>query len=93
MHFNSCICTFSRGSNGHHCVLRALCETGQKSGERKPESFVGELMRAIFTMPEAFNGNLGYKEQRYDAANAHTGDCAARYHLCKDSLWSSHFVM
>ncbi|XP_013110051.2 uncharacterized protein LOC106088888 [Stomoxys calcitrans] len=82
-----------RGSNGHHCVLRALCETGQKGEEHEPGSFVGELMRALFTLPEAFDRERGYKEQRYDAANGHRGDCSARYHLCKDSLWTSHFVM
>ncbi|XP_075144852.1 uncharacterized protein LOC142219952 [Haematobia irritans] len=82
-----------RGSNGHHCVLRALCETGQKQGDHEPGSFVGELMRTIFTLPEAFHREHGHKELRYDAANAHIGDCATRYHLCKDSLWSSHFVM
>ncbi|XP_073819315.1 uncharacterized protein [Musca autumnalis] len=82
-----------RGSNGHHCVLRALCETGQKSHEQQPGSFVGELMRAIFTLPEAFDADLSYKEQRYDAAHSHPGDCASRYELCKDSMWSSHFVM
>ncbi|XP_005188035.1 uncharacterized protein LOC101901708 [Musca domestica] len=82
-----------RGSHGHHCVLRALCETGQKSHEKLPGSFVGELMRAIFTLPEAFGGDRGYKEHRYDMANSHVGNCAARYQLCKDSMWSSHFVM
>ncbi|XP_037808477.1 uncharacterized protein LOC119601551 [Lucilia sericata] len=88
-----------RGSHGHHCVLRALCETGQKSKEHKPGSFVGELMRAIFTMPEPLDETsdgrhrIGYKEQRYDTANALKENCTRRYNLCKDSLWSSHFVL
>ncbi|XP_065354529.1 uncharacterized protein LOC135948999 [Calliphora vicina] len=88
-----------RGSHGHHCVLRALCETGQKSHERKPGSFVAELMRAIFTMPEPIDATadglpqIGYKEQRYDTANSLKGNCASRYNLCKDSLWSSHLVL
>uniref|UniRef100_A0A1A9ZCI8 Uncharacterized protein n=1 Tax=Glossina pallidipes TaxID=7398 RepID=A0A1A9ZCI8_GLOPL len=85
-----------RGSNGHHCVLRALCETGQKATEVQPGSFVGELMRAVFTIPEPLPedpDSLGYKEKRYDIANALTGNCATRYHLCKESLWTSHFVM
>ncbi|KNC21723.1 hypothetical protein FF38_03979 [Lucilia cuprina] len=88
-----------RGSHGHHCVLRALCETGQKSKEHKPGSFVGELMRAIFTMPEPVDATtdthhrIGYKEQRYDTANALKENCTRSYNLCKDSLWSSHFVL
>uniref|UniRef100_A0A1A9WLP2 Uncharacterized protein n=1 Tax=Glossina brevipalpis TaxID=37001 RepID=A0A1A9WLP2_9MUSC len=87
-----------RGSNGHHCVLRALCETGQKTNEYEPGSFVGELMRAVFTMPEPLeedikNKRLGYKEKRYDLASSLTGNCATRYHLCKESLWTSQFVM
>ncbi|XP_037892074.1 uncharacterized protein LOC119638978 [Glossina fuscipes] len=85
-----------RGCNGHHCVLRALCETGQKATEVQPGSFVGELMRAVFTIPEPLPedlDSLGYKEKRYDVANALTGNCATRYHLCKESLWASHFVM
>lgn len=56
-------------------------------------------MRAIFTMPEPLadkpnvHSDIGYKEQRYDTANALRGDCAKRYTHCKDSLWTSHFVL
>ncbi|TMW48671.1 hypothetical protein DOY81_006260, partial [Sarcophaga bullata] len=82
-----------RGAHGHHCVLKALCETGQKSHEYKPGSFVGELMRAIFTMPEPLDAITGHREKRYDMAHAMQDNCANRYHLCKDSLWSSHFVL
>ncbi|KAM7362307.1 uncharacterized protein ACRADG_013071 [Cochliomyia hominivorax] len=81
-----------RGSNGHHCVLRALCETGQKSNDSKPGSFVGELMRAIFTLPEPFDTISDYKEQVYDIAYSQKGECDSIYKLCKHSLWSSHFV-
>ncbi|XP_037942797.1 uncharacterized protein LOC119675663 [Teleopsis dalmanni] len=83
--------------NGHHCVLRALCETGQKSREKVPGTFIGELMRAVFTMPEALDEDLQkhrvpYIAQRYDEANSFEGSCMERYELCTNSLWQSHFV-
>ncbi|XP_029409127.2 uncharacterized protein LOC105232974 [Bactrocera dorsalis] len=83
--------------NSHHCILRALCETGQKSNERAPGTFVGELMRALFTIPEALDedvmeNRIHYKDKRYDAANAFQGSCAEEYALCRQSLWKSQFI-
>ncbi|XP_004519826.1 myb-like protein AA [Ceratitis capitata] len=83
--------------NSHHCLLRALCETGQKSNEVRPGTFVGELMRAVFTMPEPLDDDLlenrvHYKDQRFDLANAFKGACAQEYGLCRESLWKSQFV-
>nr|XP_036228871.1 uncharacterized protein LOC106622194 isoform X2 [Bactrocera oleae] len=83
--------------NSHHCILRAICETGQKSNERTPGTFVGELMRALFTIPEALDedimeNRIHYKDRRYDAANTFQGSCAKEYALCKQSLWKSQFV-
>ncbi|XP_011191214.2 uncharacterized protein LOC105217751 [Zeugodacus cucurbitae] len=84
-------------ANSHHCILRALCETGQKSKELAPGTFVGELMRAVFTMPEALDedimeNRMHYKEKRFDTANAFQGSCAEEYALCQKSLWESEFV-
>ncbi|XP_068157355.1 uncharacterized protein [Drosophila tropicalis] len=82
-----------RGSHGQHCVLRALCETGQKSHEQEPGSFAGELMRAIFTLPEALeNEPVAYRDTHYDKAHAHTGDCAKLYPECKQSMWEAQFI-
>ncbi|XP_050317280.1 uncharacterized protein LOC126751238 [Bactrocera neohumeralis] len=46
----------TRGMNGSACVLRALCETGQQQqsyeeGKAEPQSFITELLRAIFVLP------------------------------------------
>lgn len=88
---------FRKKLKGHYCILRALCETGQKSSERKPGSFVGELMRAMFTLPEPLEDEIakhrmGFKEQSYDVAHAVQGSCADLYSQCEHSLWTSHFV-
>ncbi|KAH8414060.1 hypothetical protein KR222_003775 [Zaprionus bogoriensis] len=82
-----------RGQKGHQCVLRTLCETGQKSQEREPGSFVGELLRAVFTMPEALDQEaVAYRDTRYDKAHAAEGDCAALYPDCQRSIWEAPFV-
>lgn len=84
---------FRRGHNGHQCVLRTLCETGQKSNEHEPGSFAGELLRAVFTIPEALDHEpVAYRDSRYDKAHAHKGDCAALYPECKLSIWDAPFI-
>ncbi|EDV53859.1 uncharacterized protein LOC6554833 [Drosophila erecta] len=82
-----------RGHHGHHCVLRTLCETGQKSAEEEPGTFVGELMRAVFTLPEAMdNEPVAYRDTHYDKAHASKADCAALYPECKQSMWQAQFI-
>ncbi|XP_001359129.3 uncharacterized protein [Drosophila pseudoobscura] len=83
-----------RGHPGYHCVLRTLCETGQKSKQdQEPGTFVGELMRAVFTIPEALdNEPVAYRDTHYDKAHASSGDCAALYPECKQSMWQAHFI-
>ncbi|KAH8278414.1 hypothetical protein KR018_002872, partial [Drosophila ironensis] len=82
-----------RGHHGYHCVLRTLCETGQKSKEQEPGTFVGELMRAVFTIPEALdNEPVAYRDTHYDKAHASKQDCATLYPECKQSMWQTQFV-
>ncbi|KAH8294289.1 hypothetical protein KR054_010489 [Drosophila jambulina] len=82
-----------RGHHGRHCVLRTLCETGQKSKEEEPGTFVGELMRAVFTIPEALdNEPVAYRDTHYDKAHASKQDCASLYPECKQSMWQAQFV-
>ncbi|XP_016987995.1 uncharacterized protein LOC108050710 [Drosophila rhopaloa] len=82
-----------RGHHGHHCVLRTLCETGQKSAEEEPGTFVGELMRAVFTIPEAVqNEPVAYRDTHYDKAHAAQQDCATLYPECKQSMWQAQFI-
>lgn len=74
-------------------MLRTLCETGQKSQEQEPGSFVGEILRAVFTIPEALDHEqVAYRDTRYDKAHSHLGDCVAMYPECKESIWDAHFV-
>lgn len=40
---------YSQGSHGKQCVLRTLCETGQRQEDKEPGSMVVELLRAVFT--------------------------------------------
>ncbi|KAH8346123.1 hypothetical protein KR067_005904 [Drosophila pandora] len=82
-----------RGHHGYHCVLRTLCETGQKSKEQEPGTFVGELMRAVFTIPEALdNEPVAYRDTHYDKAHAAKQDCATLYPECKQSMWAAQFI-
>lgn len=37
--------------DGNECVKRALCETQQQRSAGEPDSFLAEIMRAVFTMP------------------------------------------
>ncbi|XP_055852565.1 uncharacterized protein LOC129916573 [Episyrphus balteatus] len=78
--------------NGHECVLKALCETGQKGNEEEPGTFVGEIMRSIFTMPESEDPVYSQKHKLYDEAHAHVGNCIERFPLCPDSLWKADFI-
>lgn len=39
----------SQGSDGNECILKMLCETGQRKHNEEPESMVIELLRTVFT--------------------------------------------
>lgn len=39
---------FSKGLNGTECVLKTLCEVGQKQHDIEPGSFLAEIVRAVF---------------------------------------------
>lgn len=39
---------FSKGYNGTECVLKTLCEVGQKRYETEPGSFLAEIVRVVF---------------------------------------------
>ncbi|XP_058817935.1 uncharacterized protein LOC131681242 [Topomyia yanbarensis] len=82
----------AKGKHGHHCVLRALCECGQKRDGVQPESFLREILKAVFSLPTTHEDPVDYTHRTYDEAHAHTGDCAKRYPFCKDSIWSEDFI-
>lgn len=37
-----------KGYNGTACVMKTLCEVGEKRHEHEPGSFLAEIVRAIF---------------------------------------------
>uniref|UniRef100_A0A182P6Q0 Uncharacterized protein n=1 Tax=Anopheles epiroticus TaxID=199890 RepID=A0A182P6Q0_9DIPT len=82
----------AKGKHGHHCVLRALCESGQRKNDSEPDTFLKEILRAIFSLPTTHEAPAHHKHRLYDEAHAHTGNCSETYSYCEDSFWSSNFV-
>ncbi|XP_050088632.1 uncharacterized protein LOC126572941 [Anopheles aquasalis] len=82
----------AKGKHGHHCVLRALCESGQRQNDTEPDTFLKEILRAIFSLPATHEEPDHHKHRLYDEAHAHRGNCAETYSYCEDSFWSSDFV-
>ncbi|XP_049547915.1 uncharacterized protein LOC125959149 [Anopheles darlingi] len=82
----------AKGKHGHHCVLRALCESGQRQNDTEPDTFLKEILRAIFSLPATHEEPGHHKHRLYDEAHAHRGNCAETYSYCEDSFWSSDFV-
>ncbi|XP_052890948.1 uncharacterized protein LOC128299117 [Anopheles moucheti] len=82
----------AKGKHGHHCVLRALCESGQRSNDSEPDTFLKEILRAIFSLPATHESPTHQKHRVYDEAHAHAGNCTETYSYCEDSFWSSNFV-
>ncbi|XP_067647216.1 serine/threonine-protein kinase pakD [Eurosta solidaginis] len=96
----------TRGLNGTACVLRALCETGQQQQQRyktEPQSFITELLRAIFTLPTISINSAGeyvkFEEaalqptdlhiidRTYREAQAQHDSCAQLFNMCEHSFW------
>ncbi|XP_041766406.1 uncharacterized protein LOC121590636 [Anopheles merus] len=82
----------AKGKHGHHCVLRALCESGQRKDDTEPDTFLKEILRAIFSLPATHEPPAQHKHRLYDEAHAHAGNCSETYSYCEDSFWSSNFV-
>ncbi|XP_052863500.1 uncharacterized protein LOC128270134 [Anopheles cruzii] len=82
----------AKGKHGHHCVLRALCESGQRKHDTEPDTFLREILRAVFSLPTTHETPSQHKHRLYDEAHAHTGNCTETYTYCKDSFWSPDFV-
>ncbi|XP_065078946.1 uncharacterized protein LOC135701927 [Ochlerotatus camptorhynchus] len=82
----------AKGKHGHHCVLRALCESGQRKNHTEPEPFLKEILKAVFSMPTTHEASTVHKHRMYDEAHGHVGDCAEKFSFCKDSIWSDDFI-
>lgn len=91
------------GGGQQQCVQRMLCETARKRLETQPGSFVGELMRVVFTLPDvaahAADHERLRREDRYHEAYHENGleggdliSCAAKYPQCTLSLYGSVYA-
>ncbi|XP_031636178.1 uncharacterized protein LOC116349064 [Contarinia nasturtii] len=85
---------FAKGYNGTECVLKTLCEVGQKRHETEPGSFLAEIVRVVFSLPVAQLQRVVHKRHiDYDDAHQTTVDCVAKYSLCPDSIWNAEVIM
>ncbi|XP_015110333.1 uncharacterized protein LOC107036713 [Diachasma alloeum] len=78
----------STGLDGRSCVLRALCEAGQRSREMVGKgTFVQELLHSIFRLRHDGHRFDKFEHRVYDSAHESTGDCAKDYPTCKHSIY------
>lgn len=91
--------------NGVECVKRALCETRRQRRDTQPDSFLIEMMRAVFTLPKALQRRRRSTAEddvhddmhrSFDEAHFNEGDrtdveCAATFAKCAGSVWSEAF--
>lgn len=90
--------------SGSDCVRRALCETAHKQRrDTAPGSFVGELLRVVFSLPdvagtpedhERLRRDDGYHEAFHGGDSTSMAACAQRYARCRGrSMWESMFTV
>lgn len=92
--------------NGTECVKRALCETSQQRTDVEPDSFLVEIMRAVFSLPSQgdihggrsqpspSSGDVDPMHRLYDEAIAtgrQSADCGRLFDRCEGSIWSGAF--
>ncbi|XP_055850489.1 uncharacterized protein LOC129915056 [Episyrphus balteatus] len=83
-----------QGKNGTECVLRALCETGNRSHETEPGEVVTEVLRAVFTLPK--DSQMNYNNfhpvhKARDDAHWNQKNCSQAYPLCENFIWDGNF--
>ncbi|XP_017020172.1 uncharacterized protein [Drosophila kikkawai] len=85
----------SRRLNGTSCVQRALCESAQRQQriENKPQSFIMELLSAIFQLPSSKDisepADLELMmSPHYLEAHGQKGNCRQLYSDCSHTFWS-----
>nr|KAF7412785.1 hypothetical protein H0235_012636 [Vespula pensylvanica] len=79
----------STGIDGRSCVMKALCEAGQRHPSQIGKgTFVQELLHVIFTLPRD-GGRFECSEDRpYERAYQNGGNCEKLYPTCKHSIYS-----
>ncbi|KAL0110228.1 hypothetical protein PUN28_013700 [Cardiocondyla obscurior] len=82
----------SAGLDGRSCVLRALCEAGQRDPSQiGAGTFIQELLHAIFTLPKDSTRFERPEEHAYDRAYEAGGDCELLYPMCRRSIYDLDF--
>ncbi|XP_055389284.1 uncharacterized protein LOC129618514 [Condylostylus longicornis] len=76
------------GQNGTECILKSLCEIGQREDDTEPVDIFREILRAIFTLPQPVFKVKQEKHKIYDEAHSYEGDCNEKYPLCPTSVWA-----
>ncbi|XP_043259118.1 uncharacterized protein LOC122401201 [Colletes gigas] len=81
----------STGLDGRACVMRALCEAGQRDpADLGKGTLVQELLHAIFTLPK--DGRFERSEDRgYEHAHRTTENCSQLYPTCQHSIYEVDF--
>ncbi|XP_011693135.1 PREDICTED: uncharacterized protein LOC105453118 [Wasmannia auropunctata] len=82
----------SAGLDGRSCVMRALCEAGQREPAHVGAgTFVQELLHAIFTLPRDGARFERTEDRAYDRAYETGGDCERLYPTCRHSIYDVDF--
>ncbi|XP_014207333.1 uncharacterized protein LOC106638592 [Copidosoma floridanum] len=82
----------SLGLDGRSCVMKALCEAGQRSPSSIGRAdFLHELLHAIFTIREDGTRFESEEHRQYDHAHGSYGNCTELYPTCKYSIYDLNF--
>ncbi|XP_032670625.1 uncharacterized protein LOC116843872 [Odontomachus brunneus] len=82
----------STGLDGRSCVMRALCEAGQRNPSLVGTgTFVQELLHAVFTLPRDGTRFERSEDHAYDRAYETGGSCERLYPTCRYSIYDVDF--
>ncbi|XP_012232278.1 uncharacterized protein [Linepithema humile] len=82
----------STGLDGRSCVMKALCEAGQRDRSQVGiGSFIQELLHVIFTLPKDGTKFERSEERDYDRAYEMDGNCEQQYPACRYSIYDIDF--
>ncbi|KZC06091.1 PREDICTED: uncharacterized protein LOC107194441 [Dufourea novaeangliae] len=82
----------STGLDGRACVMRALCEAGQRDPSNLGKgAFVNELLHAIFTLPNDGEKFEKTRDRAYEDAYRTTVNCEQLYPSCQHSIYEVEF--
>ncbi|KAJ6635898.1 hypothetical protein Bhyg_14484 [Pseudolycoriella hygida] len=80
--------------SGAECVLKALCETGKRRDtDKKPGPFLMEILRVVFSLPEAIDKESHPVYSQYDNAHTASEDCDDLFPKCESSLWNKNVIL